>query len=346
MSFPRFKALASSRLSVERDAEGRVWTQLFPLGTWHRSDFPGGKVDLTAQFLASFITSWKAGGSPPLPLDYDHNEKGPASGWIEDLRQSPTGELEGAVKWTDDAAAEIKADKRRYLSPTWSMQHVNRRTGEKGGPWLYGAALLNDPFYDSMPRVAAAAPSPQPEHPMNEDQLKILRANLGLSATATIDEILQFKLEGPEKLTAAVKAAVDPLELKLKASQDEVAALKASAETEKTTRFAEQVAALVADGKREGRALDALVATELFKAAKTVDQVKAAIAAVPPTVPLTMKGNPGAPEALTAANARSKYDAIVAEKVKAGVPYRDAARAATAENPDIAKLVFTNPITN
>ena len=56
----------------------------------------------------------------------------------------------------EPAAAAIKADEKRYLSPTWSMSHANRRTGAKGGPWLYGAALLNDPFYDSMPRVAAS----------------------------------------------------------------------------------------------------------------------------------------------------------------------------------------------
>ena len=49
---------------------------------------------------------------------------------------------------------------------------ANRRTGAKGGPWLYGAALLNDPFYDSMPRVAAsAAEAAAPAPPSTSEDL-------------------------------------------------------------------------------------------------------------------------------------------------------------------------------
>lgn len=353
MTFPRFKAYASSRLSVERDAEGRVWTQLFPLGVWHRSDFPGGKVELTPKFLAQFITSWKAGGSPPLPLDYDHKEDGPASGWIEDLRQSPTGELEGAVKWTEDAATEIKADKRRYLSPTWAMQHTNRRTGEKGGPWLYGAALLNDPFYDSMPRVAAgvnAEPTHNPQNrsnTMNEEQLKVLRANLGLADNVSVEGILAFKPTPPdtEKLTAAVKLTGD-LESKLKASQEELVTLKAAADATAKERFAEQVATAVKEAKLEGRAVDTLVATKMFKAASTIEDVRELLATVGKEVPLTPKGVPVPGEgALTASNARAKYDGLVAAEVAKGTKFTEAARLVAKAHPEISALVFTNPTT-
>lgn len=344
----RFRAYASSRINVERDAEGRVWTQLFPLGTWHRSDFPGGKVELTPKLLAEFIVSWKAGGSPPLPVDYDHKEDGPASGWIEDLRQSPTGELEGAVKWTDDAAAEIKADKRRYLSPTWSMQHTNRRTGEKGGPWLYGAALLNDPFYDSMPRVAAAAPTPQ--HPkgntMNEEQLKTLRANLGLPEDATLEAILSFKpaADVSEKLTASVKLTGD-LEAKLTAASAELVTLKAAADAAKVERFNEQVAAAIKEAKLEGRAVDSLVATKVFKAATDIESVRELLATVAKDVPLQAKGTPGTGAQLTAADARKQYDAAIDAKVKAGAKYVDAAARTAREMPEVSALLFGNPTT-
>lgn len=411
----RFRAYASSRLSVERDAEGRVWTQLFPLGTWHRSDFPGGKVELTPEFLGQFITSWKAGGSPPLPLDYDHKEDGPASGWIEDLRQSPSGELEGAVKWTDDAAAEIKADKRRYLSPTWSMQHTNRRTGEKGGPWLYGAALLNDPFYDSMPRVAAStgeaergvdaarkwlkaaivlhekhmsgrAPTtgpegeksqqqmmdqmmsalaaldsmppvaasttptdPNPQHRsniMNEEQLKVLRANLGLADNVSVEGILEAtaakSTESTEKLTAAVKQAGD-LETKLTAANAEITTLKAAADASAKDRFAEQVAAAIKEAKNEGRAVDTLVATKMFKAASTIEDVRELLATVSKDVPLVTKGDPVKGGALTAADARKTYDAAVDAKVKAGAKYVDAAAITAKEMPEVSALLFGTP---
>lgn len=347
---PRFRAYASSPLGVERDAQGRVWCQLFPVGTWHRSDFPGGKVELTAAFLAEFITSWRAGGSPPLPLDYDHKEDGPASGWIEDLRQAPTGELQGAVKWTDDAASEIKADKRRYLSPTWAMQHTNRRTGEKGGPWLYGAALLNDPFYDSMPRVAAGAnaePTHNPPHrsnTMNEEQLKTLRANLGLPADATIEAVLAFRPspDVSEKLTASVKMTGD-LESKLSASQAEVVTLRAAADASGKERFAEQVAAAIKEAKLEGRAVDALAGTKAFRAATDIETVRELLATVGKDVPLTTKGTPGTGAELTAADARKQYDTLIAAEQAKGLKYTDAARRVTAAHPNISSLVFATP---
>lgn len=349
---PRFRAYASSRLNVERDAEGRVWTQLFPLGVWHRADFPGGKVELTPDFLGQFITSWKASGSPPLPLDYDHKEDGPASGWIEDLRQRPTGELEGAVKWTDDAASEIKADKRRYLSPTWSMQHTNRRTGEKGGPWLYGAALLNDPFYDSMPRVAAAGSPQHRSNTMNEEQLKALRANLGLAADATIEGIIDATAkyaaawaETDEKFKASVKMTGD-LESKLKASQDEVTTLKAAADTAKAERFAEQVAAAVKEAKLEGRAVDSLANTKAFKAATDIETVRELLATTTKgEVPLVTKGAPGTPEKLTAADAKKQHDALVAAEQAKGHKYVDAVKLVAKSHPDIASTVFPLPST-
>ena len=350
MSAPiRFRALASSRLNIERDAEGRVWTQLFPLGTWHRADFPGGKVELTPEFLGQFITSWKAGGSPPLPLDYDHKEDGPASGWIEDLRQRPSGELEGAVKWTDEAAAEIRADKRRYISPTWSMQHTNRRTGEKGGPWLYGAALLNDPFYDSMPRVAA---SDNPQHRsktmFTDEQLKMLRANLFLAADASPEDILTATKpltasasETVEKLTASMKAQTDA-EAKLTAANAEIATLKANAEKAGKERFDEQVETAIKAAKLEGRAVDAMVATKAFKAATDIETVKELLVSVAPTVPLQAKGNPAKPESAPA-DAKAQYDALVAAEQAKGLKFTEASRLVAKNNPELSAKVFGRP---
>lgn len=342
-----FRAFASSPVAKDRDAMGRVWCRLFPLGTWHRADFPGGKIDLTAELLAEFVASWRAGGSPPLPVDYNHDEKGPAAGWIEDLRQIASGELEGAVKWTDDAEAEIKADKRRFLSPTWSMAHTNRRTGAKGGPWLYGAGLLNDPFYDSMPRVAAAAlptqPTPQHhENAMTEAELKLLRAKLGLADNATAEAVITAahpRQDVTEKLTAALKTQSESFDAKLKASQDDLAKLKAE-------RHAEQVEAAIEAGKREGRALDAL--KPFILAASSLDDAKKMIAAVSITVPLVTAGIPGVASGTTddSAKAQAELDVLVAAKMTAGLSFRDAHRAVGREHKQLADRAFNVPTTH
>lgn len=174
---------------------------------------------------------------------------------------------------------------------------------------------------------------------MTEEQMKALRASLGLAADATAEAIVAAvedkKLTASaeaEKLTAAAKdteAKLTASESALKASQDELGKLRGE-------RQAEQVAALIASGKAEGKALDGLVP---LLAGKSVDDVKALIAAFPVTVPLTTTGTPGKVEASTG-DERAKYNALVDEKVKAGAKYTEASKLVAREHPALAAVVF------
>ena len=346
-----FRADVASRIGAERDSQGRVWCQLFPLGEWHRSDFPSGKLELTADLFAQFIANWKAGGSPALPVDYNHDEEGPASGWIEDLRIGPSGCLEGATKWNERAAAEIKADEKRYLSPTWAMQHVNRTSGEKGGPWLYGAALLNDPFFDSMPRVAATAIAESTHNP-NEEQhmsfMKRIAAAFGLPDTSTEEEITA-KCEAMAKSTASASEESGKLTASLTAANDTLAKLTArNAELEAGEKkhaadlFERDFEAIFKAGLDEGReGLPEL--KETLKATASVpslglDAAKKMIAALP-KVKLSEKGNAGndAP-----AGDLAQFESLIEAKMKAssGLKYTEASKLVAAEQPALAAKVF------
>lgn len=363
-----FRAEQSSRLGTERDAQGRVWCRLFPLGTWHRTDFPEGKLELTPDFLGELLANWKAGGSPPLPVDYNHEEDGPAAGWIEDLRLSPTGELEGAIKWTDEAAADIKADKRRYLSPTWALQHVNRRTGLKGGPWLYGAALLNDPYFDSMPRVAASAAAaaqpttpPTTVAPRGEEKRmdkKRICAALGLPEDCGEEEMMVViesmakkakELEDgmakqaasageSEKLTAAIRASVEPLEAQLKAAREETQALKASL-------LERDVDALVTSAKLAGKPAESFRPFIASAAARDMAEAKRMVDALPVVISTSEKGLANA-EAPTASTAAQKFELLVQEKLAAGMKSTVAYSLVAREHPELAVLAFPTPTTS
>lgn len=348
-----YRAQQALRIATERDEAGRVWCQLFPLGTWHRADFPGGKLVLTAQLLEDFIANWSAGGSPPLPVDYNHDEDGPAAGWIEDLRLSDAGELEGAIKWTDEAASHIKGDKYRYLSPTWAMEHRNRRTGEKGGPWLYGAALLNDPFYDSMPRVAASAASAAlpPTHPPDAlrgeekhmdkkqicaalglpedtDDTAVMEALSAMAKKAAAIEVeVKPEMPKPEEMLAA---AVKPLEAKLKAAEEETTKLKASL-------LARDVEALVTDAKLAGKAVEPMREFILEAAQRGgLESAKKLVAALPVTLSTEPKGVDTKPTGgvLTKEDAQKKLMARAEELRKAGE--KDAVTKAIRELPEVA----------
>lgn len=355
---PLFRAFAASPInSVERDAAGRVWCQLFPLGKWARRDFPGGELELTPSLFETFIANWRAAGAPALPVDYEHKEDGPASGWIEDLRVSATGELQGAIKWTDDAADDIKADRRRYLSPTWAMQHVNRRTGDKGGPWLFGAALTNSPFFDSMPRVAASAASAaQPPTTSTTEALagqekhmnkKRICAALGIPEDCGDDEVMSAieakckvsaslgEVEG--KLTAAVKTAVEPLEAKLKAAEEETAKLKAE-------RLAEQTEALIASAKGQGKSVEPMREFIVAAAKRDIDEAKRLVAALPVSMSTQEKGVTGGEvdEAkLQAAASKEYFEKLDAFAKASGQPIATATRLFNRDNAELAKRAFT-----
>lgn len=355
-----YRGEVGQRIATERDEQGRVWCRLFPLGEWHRSDFPGGKLEITTELLQDFVANWKREGSPALPVDYHHEEQAEASGWIEDLRVGVDG-LEGAIKWTDDAAALIKADKYRYLSPTWTMSYVSRTSGEKAGPWLYGAALLNDPFFHSMPRVAASsADADESTHHPNKEQhmsfMKRMAAALGLpedtsedAMVAACEEMKKAKASAGEsegKLTAALTAANDST-AKLQAR---VAELEAKDKKHAEELFERDFEAVFAAGLAEGRTGLPAMKDTLKATAKALglDQAKKLIAAMG-SVPLAPVGTAGRPDADTAdksKTAAAKWEAIVAEKMKAGASYVDAARAANLEARDVVDAAFTTTLTN
>jgi phage I-like protein len=153
--------LEGTALATVKNAGGPKWNKLFPANTTrYRSDFPGGQIDFTPDFLTAMIANWQRVGSPGLPVDYAHDEKGVASGWIEGLELREDG-LYAAIRWTDPARAAIQADELRYLSPTFATDGDDSATGLSQGPTLYGAALLNTPFLQDLPRVAATA---RPSH--------------------------------------------------------------------------------------------------------------------------------------------------------------------------------------
>ncbi len=357
-----FRAYVASPLGVERDAEGRVWCQVFPTGEWARKDFPDGRLDLGPGLFEAFIANWKAAGSPPLPVDYEHKEDGPASGWIEGLRVAPSGEMQAAIKWTDDATAEIKADKRRYISPTWAMSHTNRRTGAKGGPWLYGAALTNSPFFDSMPRVAATAttvadstqPTIHQEQPMS---LIRIAAALSLNPAAS-EDVLVAAIEDLKKSHASALATAGEESSKLKAATvkatDEMAKLSArnaelEANEKKNTEalFTRDFDALFEAGLKEGKAglpamKDTLLATARAMGKDGLETVKKLIAGMG-NVATTAAGVPGTDDNKSDL---AKFNDLVEAKVKAGSKYADASRLVTTEHPELAAKLWTSTTTS
>ena len=349
-------SLADSSPTAKDDA-GVKWCALFPVGTKRfRPDFPGGSIDFTADFFTTMLANWAQAGRPALPVDYSHDEAGVAAGWIEDLALAG-GYLWAAIRWTDDAAGEIKADKRRFLSPTFSTDGWDSTSGQTQGPTLFGAALLNTPFLFDLPRVAASS-SGTTATPLKEQHVnkKMLCALLGLAETATDAEInaaLEKRNAGDDKkATEAVELAVKPLrtsleakELELKAQAEASTKLAARVETLEKEKHAAGVKALCDKLLREGR----LVADQQ-KAVETYAEKLGLAAAVdffgklPVVVKLGETGISGKDTEGDTTEKRAEYWKLVdEEREKHKLSTSEATTRINARRPELAKALTEKP---
>lgn len=343
------------------DAAGLKWCKLFPFGSRFREDFPNGRIDFTPDFFKSMLANWERHGKPALPCDYLHRgdcepdlpvEDKVAAGWIESLELRDDG-LWGGFKWTKRAAEMIGADELRFLSPTFTTDGHDKLSGGSQGPTLFGAALLNTPFLQDLPRVAASnspqsPPAAQEKKPM--EFMAKLRTALGLGEAATEDECLAAlttKMATPpappaptppaptvgmsaERVEEVVKLATDPLKVSLSELKAENVKLKAAAQEAAVTALTEKFRHKFAAAKR-GKIAELAADLGIEKASKF-------LADLPDVVPLTEKGVAGDPAGDdTDASASKKYTDLVEQKAKeSGLKFTEAARIVNRENPELA----------
>lgn len=347
--------------------EGKVWNLLFPKGEWHGENLRpiGGSIVIDDAMLEDMVSNWREAGRPPLPIRKTHlhlevepsaelTELEAAYGLLEDFRITAEG-LEALTSWSDEGRAEVRSGRWNFWSPEWQPKHVDRRTGDVKGWWLSGTALTNSPFFNSMPRVAASvvvASTHSPvtkEKSMNPELKKRLKMALKCAEDCSDEEMVMSaeKMVAPstaplqetptESITAAVRMAVTPLELKLKASEEETAKLKASL-------VSRDVEALISDAKLAGKPVEPM--REFVTAAAMRDGIDAAkklVAALPVVISTKEQGLSGKDE-----NAESLQasQAEYFEKLEAFAKANNLATAAATrlfnrDNAALAKRAFS-----
>lgn len=344
---------------------GPKWCALFPLDSERfRSDFPGGSIAFDSAFFDAVLANWVRAGKPPLPVDYGHDEGGIAAGWISDLRVGATGFFEAAIEWTDRARAAIAARELQCLSPTFSTDGLDPTTGKPQGPTLYGAGLLNTPFLQDLPRVAASAVPPATAAKEQRMELKQLLALLGLPDTGTPDDVAKTlgdwkaKLAAPppppqaapagepdgdeaKKMSRVVELAVEPVKAKLAATEAEKVALAKRVEVLETEKTAAEVKELTTLALSKGIGKAAEFVAKL--SAHGVKFAREVVEMTPGTVTLGEKGITGDPAGADSPEAmRATINAKVDELVKTGLSRSDARDLATKQLGKAADAARSN----
>lgn len=365
-----FRLDADLRIGMPTSAADSTarWNQLFPLGTFYRPDFPGGAIAITKDFLATMLSNWARAGKAAKPVDFFHRgdayapgstDDKVASGWIEDLELRADG-LYALIKWTDDARKLIVDDKLRYLSPTFAPDGFDRTTGKPQGPTLFGAALLNDPFLEDLPRVAAAAATPTAAKAtpgaQRMDKAKLC-ALLGLPVD-TPDEEVEKQLAAREEKLKQLSVGTDKLQLAqseaskaLSASQE---ALKLQAEENKQlgTRVQKleqdknetEVKALTRKLISEGRLLPAQAdSVAAYAKALGIAEATKFYSALPVAVQLGERGVQGESNdgADSPESARKKFTAAIDELMAKGLSASEARKRVMASMPEVTKAALS-----
>lgn len=188
--------------------------QLFPAGVFRARDgrpagIDGWRMDADAARKLVALASQR---QTPFVVDYEHQtlyaetsgNPAPAAAWFERLEwREGDGLYAVDVEWTARAAALIKGDEYRFLSPVFKFDKTGVVTE------LLMVAVTNNPAIDGIADVAAARYLPQPEEEPTVDP-ELLKL-LGLAEDATAEQV-----------RAAVQALMDAS----KKSEADMAALR------------------------------------------------------------------------------------------------------------------------
>lgn len=302
------------------------WQKIFNAGRYFRRDMPGGSVLFDHNFFQAIVANWKKSGSPKLPFDYFHQggsdviaplENKLAAGWMHDFKIESDG-LYALTEWTDKARTHILNKELSKASPYFSLNGTDIKTGKPQGPTLRAVGLLNDPFLEDLPQVAASMDG-LPTNQTKADEAKgmhmekkLICAALGMPEDTADEAVLEQAKKCAAALTVAPKfaeqseklalttKALDAKDEAIKFAQAESAKLSAKVTELETEKLETQVAGVVATLERGGHIIasqkDAVVkyakATSADEALKFFSAFKA--------VALGEAGIPAKPEATDA----------------------------------------------
>lgn len=292
----RDEVKTSDRLSIvlddlieTKDSDAPKWHLLFPLGkTKFREDFPGGRITFSAQMLRTMESNAKrimSATGHEFPVNFNHFggiqpepsaplELSVAFGWIKDVAFDGVGNSEekadgpglySLIQYTEKAKQLIRNKEIRYISPEFSLEYINRDTGENQGATLLGAGLTNTPFLKELPAIAAK----DKQAGGVQMEMKKLAEVLGLAEHATEEDIMaaiaellktkgEASMQDKEKDEATMKASDNALKLsELQAATTKLseelkganAKLNAMAVEKKDAEVSAYVASLVKTGK-------------------------------------------------------------------------------------------------
>jgi phage I-like protein len=144
--------------------------QLVPIGEWsgyQQEDPDTGKLrqlkfKVGENDIAAMTNNFDWLGRD-LVIDYEHQtltgDQAPAAGWIKRLINKGKEGLWAVVEWTDQALKYLRNKEYRFLSPVFTLDGIDPKSGRKVGAMLLNAALTNQPFFSELKPIVSTSKS-------------------------------------------------------------------------------------------------------------------------------------------------------------------------------------------
>lgn len=230
------------------DNEGIRWVELLKSGTFMHPNAPQGKFTVDEIVLnrmkVNFEENVRKLKGKDLPVNYSHQWKDRAAGWIKelDLREDDNGKkrLFALVEWTPKAREAIAEKEFRYISAELDFNHIDNETGVSHGPTLLGAGLINRPHIKDMEVILQENEITRGVNKM-EEQLKELMQKVAKLET-TVSQLMAEK-QGMAKELEEKKAEMAELSEAKTKSETELSEAKTKlekVEQEKETAVKEE----------------------------------------------------------------------------------------------------------
>lgn len=186
----RYLACASEPVTVD-GVPNEI--KILPLGMVHSQKGDFQVDDESVEMIRSHFKERKL----DLVIDYEHQTlqdiQAPAGGWIKDIYKGEDV-LIAKVEWTQKAAEYLKNKEYRYLSPVVLVRKKDRKAMK-----LHSVALTNTPAIDGMFPIVNSEDIDDFKEEEDFMELKELITLLGLTETATIEDVRKALTEALKK---------------------------------------------------------------------------------------------------------------------------------------------------
>ncbi len=131
--------------------------QLLRYGTWEHKAAPGGKLQVTKEFLTKIVDNFRAGVRDDVPIPLGHEVDAISSiGKVVSLEVDDDG-LWGVHEIADDADAAKIGDTWTGSSAFIDLNAIDKETGKEHGPVLVHNAITNAPYIKDLAPFEALA---------------------------------------------------------------------------------------------------------------------------------------------------------------------------------------------